>query len=244
MFIKPNPQGKPKHTQVPQCSTHLCGPQQRQRLPQGPPGYRQPPGPLPSALQTVGNRAGATALQCVQMGSPYSAVLPCPAPPGRAHHMHDGLVDAGIFRKQKPLAQWLLLCLQKRVAIHTENYSFYACGFGIWTRSGFVLETLYHSWKLRLLSLPHHQMHRRLRERKALCSLLAKCKSHIRDVAIIWTSILSGNNYASRRKLRKSAVHKIRHPDPNEGDNIPLRFGPAGPETLGVEKAGFARSFN
>ena len=130
-YLKPNPQGKPKHTQVPQCSTHLCGPQQGRQLPRGPPGHRQPPGPLPSALHTVGNGAGAAAPPCVQMGSPYSAVLPCLAPPGRAHHMHDGLMDAGIIQKQKPLAQSLLLCLQKRVAIRTENYSFCACGFGI-----------------------------------------------------------------------------------------------------------------
>lgn len=152
-YLKPNPQGKPKHTQVPQCSTHLCGPQQRQRLPRGLPGYRQPPGPLPSALQTVGNRAGAAALQCVQMGGPYSAVLPCPAPPAGLTTWTMGLWTQGYFesrslwhngsysvcRRELPSTQKIIVSMhvglefEQEVALSwkrfiiAENYNFFLC---------------------------------------------------------------------------------------------------------------------
>lgn len=78
----------------------------------------------------------------------------------------------------------------------------------------FILETLYHSlkaWRRAwfMISLCHvARMHRRPSKGEALSLLLVKLQSCIRNEAVIWASILSGNNYAAWTKPWKPAVHK------------------------------------
>lgn len=92
----------------------------------------------------------------------------------------------------------------------------------------FVLETRCHRSTWRLLgshdfSLPRYQGAQKARELWAL--LFSKLRNHMRNVAVIWASIFSGNNCSVRAELWKSAgPHNNIQANPNKENQIPFCF--------------------
>lgn len=92
----------------------------------------------------------------------------------------------------------------------------------------FVLETRCHRSTWRLLgshnfSLPRYQGAQKARELWAL--LFSKLRNHMRNVAVIWASIFSGNNCSVRAELWKSSgPHNNIQANPNKENQIPFCF--------------------